>query len=264
MIEVLVHYGWMLLVLVVLMTGVWWVQRRTGNAGWVDVAWSASLGALAVWQALAAPGGLPARWLVGVLGAAWSLRLAWHLARRVVGEAEDGRYRALREHWGARAQRGMFGFFQAQAVVALVFAVPFGAAARNPAPGLTGWMIAGLALWCLAVGGEALADRQLARFRAEPAHRGRTCRAGLWAWSRHPNYFFEWLHWCAYVLIGVGSPVWWLTLVGPVLMLAFLYRVTGIPYTERQALRSRGDDYRRYQREVSAFFPFPPRRRRDE
>ncbi len=258
MIETLRLYGWMLLCLAVLMTAVWLLQKRTRNAGWVDVAWSASLGALAVWHALAASGGAPARWLVALLGAGWSLRLAWHLARRVAGEPEDGRYRAMREYWGPKAQRGLFWFFQAQTVVALLFSVPFQAAAANPASGFTGWMLAGILVWLVAIGGEALADRQLRRFRADPGNRGRTCRSGLWGWSRHPNYFFEWVHWFAYVLVGVGSPLWWLTWVGPLAMLLFLYRVTGIPYTEQQALRSRGDDYRRYQHEVSAFFPLPP------
>ena len=82
---------------------------------------------------------------------------------------------------------------------------------------------------------------------------------GLWGWSRHPNYFFEWVHWWAYVLIGRGDP---LTLIGPVVMLALLLKGTGIPYTERQALRSRGDTYRAYMRTTSAFVPWPPSSRR--
>jgi steroid 5-alpha reductase family enzyme len=124
-----------------------------------------------------------------------------------------------------------------------------------------GWIVAAVATWLVAVGGEWLADRQLAAFRADPGNRGRTCRAGLWAWSRHPNYFFEWLHWFAYLWLAIGSRLWWLALTGPVVMLLFLYRVSGIPWTEAQSLRSRGEDYARYQREVSAFFPRPPRRR---
>jgi steroid 5-alpha reductase family enzyme len=112
----------------------------------------------------------------------------------------------------------------------------------------------------LAVGGETLADHQLARFRANPGNYGQVCREGLWAWSRHPNYFFEWLHWFTYLLLALGSARWRLALSGPVLMLLFLYRLSGIPWTEAQSLRSRGDAYRRYQREVSAFIPLPPRR----
>ncbi|MBV8853549.1 MAG: DUF1295 domain-containing protein, partial [Sinobacteraceae bacterium] len=100
----------------------------------------------------------------------------------------------------------------------------------------------------------------LARFRANPAHRGKTCRAGLWRYSRHPNYFFEWLHWFSYVAFAVGAPLGWLALAGPLLMYVFLRYVSGIPYTEAQALRTRGDDYRDYQRRTSMLFPWPPRR----
>jgi steroid 5-alpha reductase family enzyme len=144
--------------------------------------------------------------------------------------------------------------------VVAVFALPFAAAAArhsDPAP----WTIAAaVGIWLLSVGGESLADQQLATFRNDPANRGKTCRSGLWAWSRHPNYFFEWLHWFTYVFLAVGSHLFWLSLVGPVVMLLFLYRVSGIPWTEAQSLRSRGDDYRRYQQQVSAFFPRPPKR----
>ena len=110
----------------------------------------------------------------------------------------------------------------------------------------------------LAIGGEWLADRQLARFRTDPSSKGRVCRDGLWRYSRHPNYFFEWTHWLAYVLIGWGSPYWWVTLAGLVAMYLFLNFVTGVPFTEQQALRSRGDAYRDYQRTTSRFFPLPP------
>ena len=113
-------------------------------------------------------------------------------------------------------------------------------------------------VWLISVFGEYVADRQLATFRADPNNKGKTCRAGLWAYSRHPNYFFEWLHWFTYVLLAINSEYFWYSLVGPVVMLAFLYRVSGIPWTEAQALRSRGDDYRRYQEEVSAFVPWFP------
>lgn len=239
-----------------LMSGVWWVQRRTHNAGWVDVAWTASLGGLAVIHALTGNGELWPRLLVGVLAALWSFRLAGFLAHRVAGEAEDGRYRAMREHWGDDTDKNMFWFFQAQTVVAVLMSVPFWAAAQSSTSAFSVWMALGVLCWLIAVGGEALADEQLRRFKVNPDNKGKTCRAGLWGYSRHPNYFFEWLHWFTYVLIGVGSPYWWLTWIGPIAMLAFLYRLSGIPYTEKQALKSRGDDYRRYQQEVSPFFPW--------
>jgi steroid 5-alpha reductase family enzyme len=244
---------------VLAMCGTWWVQLRTRNAGWVDVAWSLLLAAAAVFYGVAGEGAALPRLLTALLGGAWGLRLGLHLFVRVRHESEDGRYRYLREHWQGD-QRRFFGFFLFQALLVVLFSIPFLAVAMNPVPGFTAWSLAGVAVWALALSGEALADRQLARWRADPAHRGRTCRAGLWGCSRHPNYFFEWLQWFAWVLLAVGSPWWVWTLLGPLLMGASLLWVTGIPFTEAQALRSRGEDYRRYQREVSMFFPWFPRR----
>jgi steroid 5-alpha reductase family enzyme len=150
-------------------------------------------------------------------------------------------------------------FFQLQALAALLLALPFLVVATAPSP-LPAWAaVAAVAVWLVAVGGESLADRQLAAWRGEPANKGRTCRAGLWRYSRHPNYFFEWLHWFTYPLLAVGAGHAWVTWLGPVVMLATLLKGTGIPYTEQQALRSRGDDYRAYQRTTSMFVPWFPR-----
>ncbi len=236
----------------------WLRQRATRNAGIVDVVWAGSMAASALWYAWIAPGAVGVRIAVALLGGLWGLRLCLFLLRRVRGEAEDGRYAYLRQHWND-AQGKFLVFFLAQAGFTALLSLPFLAVTWNPAtPPAWAW-IAALAIWLLSVAGEALADRQLARFRTDPANRGRTCRAGLWRFSRHPNYFFEWLHWFAYPLLAIGSPVAWLAWSGPVLMLAFLYRLTGIPYTEAQALRSRGEDYRDYQRTTSAFIPWFPK-----
>jgi len=235
------------------------IARRVGKIGYVDVGWAGLMGLSALLVASFAEGTPMSRALVALFGGAWALRLCAYLWRRVAHEAEDGRYVALRERFGDAALP-FFVFFQMQALVVALFALPFATVASlasDPAP----WQVcAAAAVWMLAVGGEALADHQLARFRADPAHRGHTCRAGLWGWSRHPNYFFEWLHWFTYLLLALGAPRWWLALSGPVLMLLFLYRVSGIPWTEAQSLRSRGEDYRRYQQQVSAFIPLPPKR----
>ena len=199
---------------------------------------------------------------LAVLCGLWGSGLALHLWQRVRHEDEDGRYRYLREHWHGH-QGKIFGFFMAQALLVVLFALPFVAVAANTSTQMGGWIAVAVAVWLLSVGGESLADRQLARYRSNPANKGRTCRDGLWRYSRHPNYFFEWLHWFAYVLLAVGSPLWWLAWSGPVLMYVFLRYLSGVPFTEKQALRSRGEDYRQYQRSTPMFFPWFPRSPKD-
>jgi steroid 5-alpha reductase family enzyme len=236
-----------------------WLAVGRRNGGVVDVAWSFATGLLGVWFAFNAAGWAPRQGLVAALAGIWGVRLGLYLLRRVASEAEDGRYQALKAEWGDRAATRLFYFFQAQAFWAVMFATPMLIAARAPHPAFTIGDLAGLLIWLLAIGGESLADRQLAAFRADPARRGQVCREGLWRYSRHPNYFFEWVHWWAYVAIGIAAPWGWLTLAGPVAMYYFITRVTGIPPTEARALVSRGDAYRDYQRTTSAFFPRQPR-----
>ncbi len=249
-----------LAVTVVAMAVLWLLQRRTGNAGVVDVGWSAGVGVVGVLVAALGVGWAPRRWLVGALVAAWSLRLAIYILRRVLGEGEDARYTRLRTAWGAAFQRRLFLFFLAQAVLAVLFAVPVWVVAGDPRPGWGARELVAVVVWLVAMLGEGLADGQLAAFRANPGNRGRTCAIGLWRYSRHPNYFFEWLHWWSYVALGIGAPLGAVTLLGPALMLLFLLKVTGIPATEARALVSRAD-YAEYRRTTSAFVPwFPPRR----
>lgn len=243
----------------VVMTLVWAISMRVRNVGYVDVAWAGLMALAALLVGTLGEGAELPRGLVALFGSLWGTRLCLHLLTRVLHEPEDGRYQSLRARW-AGSRLKFFAFFQMQALVVALFALPFVAAAGRHDNGFCWWTVAGIATWLIAVGGEALADRQLATFRNDPANHGKTCRVGLWSWSRHPNYFFEWLHWFTYVFLAVGSHLFWLSLVGPVVMFLFLYRVSGIPWTEAQSLRSRGEDYRRYQQQVSAFFPWPPRR----
>ncbi len=128
----------------------------------------------------------------------------------------------------------------------------------HPAESLRVWDLAGFAIVLASIAGESVADRQLRRFRHDPANRGRTCREGLWRYSRHPNYFFEWLHWWSYAILAIGGPLSWLAALAPLVMLVFILFVTGIPPTEARAVASRGEDYREYQRTTSAFVPWPP------
>jgi steroid 5-alpha reductase family enzyme len=249
-------------VAVVVMTAVWLISVRLTNAGVVDVAWSALFAVLALLYGLFG-GGAPLRRAVAAgMMVVWSLRLAWHLWRRVVGhlDTEDARYAKLRAEWGAAANRRMLLFFLFQGLTNVVLSLPILLAARNPAPRLGAVELAGAALWLVAVIGESVADGQLRRFKSEPANHGHVCTAGLWRTSRHPNYFFEWLIWCGYFLFALGSPRGWIAAYCPLLMLWFLYKVTGIPATEEQALKTKGEEYRRYQEATSPFIPWFPKR----
>lgn len=239
----------------------WWHQKQSGNAGIVDPIWAGSLGLLALFHAWVGEGWGPRRVLVAALAGLWSLRLTWHLTARYLREPEDGRYSVLRERWGAKFQSTLLWFYLAQGVLSVLLSLMFWVLCSAVEPG---WRVQdGLAVlvWGLAWMGQALADRDLAAWRSDPANRGRTCRQGLWAHSRHPNYFCEWCGWLVYPLLGIGLPWGWLLWLGPLLMLFLVLRVTGIPPTEEQSLRSRGEDYRNYQATTNAFFPGPARHR---
>jgi steroid 5-alpha reductase family enzyme len=254
----------------VLMAGAWVVQQLTGNSGWVDTIWTFSLGLVGAGSALWPIGGAAPnarQWLVAVLVAIWSLRLGVHIAIRSAGITDDPRYAAFAREWGATSPRRMFIFLQNQALgsVPLVFAIFV--ASRFPGGDLRLADYLGALVLLAGIAGEALADLQLRAFRADPANRDRVCDVGLWRWSRHPNYFFEWFGWLAYPVIGIAfddplsNPWGWATLLAPVFMYWILVYVTGIPPLEAQMLRSRGERYRDYQLRTSAFFPMPPQKK---
>ncbi len=239
----------------------WCIQRRTRDAGVVDVTWALAFAPCAIFYAVAldASGFVP--WLVVVLVAAWSLRLAGHLlaTRVLTRRPEDGRYAALRTAKGERADRWFFWFFQAQAASVVVLSQSqLGVLLAPPTEPIV--IALGVACFLVSIAGEAIADRQLESFRSDPANRGLVCTTGLWSASRHPNYFFEWMHWLAYPILAFGSPYAWMTWIAPPVLLFLLLFLTGIPPTEEQALRSRGDAYRSYQRSTSAFIPWFRRR----
>ncbi len=247
---------------VVMMAAVWALARLLNNAGIVDIFWSYGFIPVAAACAVLGNGSLWRTTLLVFMVTVWAGRLGTYLVIRVAKHhpEEDGRYAALRTHFPNHTWAMFFGFFQAQAVLIALLSVPFVLVFINPAGGIGVFEMAGAALWLLAIAGEALADAQLNRFRSNPSNRGKTCRAGLWKFSRHPNYFCEWLVWVAYFVFALGSPGGWIAVYAPALMYVFLTKITGIQATEEQAVRSRGEDYRQYQRTTNAFFPWWPRR----
>ena len=240
-------------------TVAWLIQLRTRNGGLVDAVWALTLGGLAVFYAVVGDAPAPVRVATGVMGGLWGLRLAVHLFVRNWGKPEDWRYARFRAEWGARADHHMFWFFQFQNLFTLMLS----ASAFLPltfgyhAPPAIAFVVAG-AVWIVSVAGEGIADRQMERFRADPSNRGRVCRSGLWRWSRHPNYFFECLHWFAYVVLAWGMSGWGWTLLAPVVMAFLLLKLSGMPLMEAEMIR-RKPDYADYVRTTSALIPLPPR-----
>jgi steroid 5-alpha reductase family enzyme len=241
----------------------WAVAQRTRNAGIVDVGWALSFALVVALYASRATAPVAAWAPIAAVAAAWSLRLGGYLIARGAARApEDGRYADLRQRWAPRAGRRFFVLFQAQAALTALlssaFVVPFVAA-----PWDGGWLRGlGAAIAAAGVLGETTADAQLARWKRDPAHRGAVCDAGLWSRSRHPNYFFEWCVWVGYAVYGLAfAPAGVIALVGQAIIFGSIFWVTGIPPTEKQALRSKGDAYRQYQARVSRFIPLPPKAR---
>ena len=255
----LLLFSW--LVGAVSMLAAWALQRATQNATIVDVAWCASYVLVAFGYASVVPGDPTRRLVLAALAGLWGARLAGYLyADRFHNTPEDARYRSFRERWGTRAHLYFFLLFQGEALVLPIMSLPLLVLMHNAQPTFSWWEWAGVLLFLVSIIGEWVADLQLAHFRANPANQGKTCRQGLWRYSRHPNYFFESLHWWAYVLMSVGVPYGWVTLVGPIAMTIALLKITGIPLTEAQAVAARGEDYRDYQRTTSAFIPWFPKK----
>lgn len=253
------------LMLAVFMTAAWWIERRTGNSGWVDVVWTSAMGLTGIAGATTvfSFGELSDRQvLIALLVLLWALRLAGHIAYRTITVSDDPRYAKLRLQWGTKASRRMLWLLQAQAALSVPMVVSIALGAWNPAPlfAATDWIA--IILFCVGLIGSAVADKQLTHFKQSSDVSGRVCTTGLWAWSRHPNYFFEWLVWVAFALFAItlsGSWGWgYIALAGPACMYWLLRYVSGVPPLEEHMLAKYGAAYLSYQTTTSAFFPLPP------
>ena len=244
-----------------MMFALWLIHLLIRNAAIVDAGWAAALGILALYYAAAGPGYPARKWAIASMAGFWGLRLAAYLLlSRVVGQPEEGRYVQLRKEWKNNLALRFLFFFEFQALLVAVLSLPFLLACLNTRAPLGRVEKFAAGLWLVSMIGEVIADLQLNAFKKNPENHGKTYRAGLWKYSRHPNYFFEWLIWVSYAVFALASPWGWIGLISPALILYFLLGITGIAATEAQALRTRGNEYRAYQRTTSTFVPWFPKK----
>lgn len=248
--------------LLLLFTIAWLIQLCTKNGAVADVAWGLAFPLSTLIYFIDHKFFAVRQYAILVLVSLWGLRLALYLYGRAAGKPEDARYTTLRKKWGRHHNLYMLRFYYVQALLAWVLSVPFALIMDNNADHIHAVEIFGFAVWFVGIVGESLADYQLKRFKSSSANKGKVCNEGLWYYSRHPNYFFEWAIWIGYFLLAVTSPLGWFSILSPVLMLYFLLKVTGIPYTEAHMLETKGQAFSDYKRSTSPFIPLPKRKPR--
>jgi len=236
----------------------WLVSLALRNASIVDVWWGPGFAAIAAVAHATGDGGDPARRaLVPALAALWGLRLGGYLLWRNRGSGEDPRYAAMRRRHGERFPRvSLVTVFGLQGALMWLVSLPLQVAQCSPG-GLGVLDAVGGLLFATGFVFESVGDLQLARFRADPANRGRVLDRGLWRYTRHPNYFGDCVVWWGFYAFALAAGGAW-TVVSPVVMTVLLLRVSGVALLERSMVRRR-PDYEAYQRRTSSFFPLPPR-----
>jgi steroid 5-alpha reductase family enzyme len=240
----------------------WLLSLRLRDASVADIFWGPGFALIGLFCAAMSSGDFTRRALVAALAVVWGGRLGLYLYLRNRGKGEDFRYRAMREQHGDRFPLISLGtVFGLQGAVMWIVSLPLQVAASSPVPSPLGWLdAAGLLVWAIGFFFDAVGDLQLARFKAEARRTGAgpgVMDRGLWRYTRHPNYFGDFLVWWGFFLMALGSPSGVYTVLSPLLMSFLLMRVSGVPMLERSLLDRPG--YRAYVERTSAFFPRPPR-----
>ncbi len=191
----------------------------------------------------------------------WSIRLGYYLSKRIAAHhpQEDTRYANLRAQYGANYEKRFLYFFLMQAVSVSILTLPVIFVFNNPNQSLNLIEFIAIGAFLISFFGEVISDSQMNSFKNIPANKGMVCNVGLWKYSRHPNYFFESCIWFSFYLFWVGTQGIWWAVYAPLTILALLVKVTGVPPSEAQSLKSRGDAYREYQRKTSMFIPWFPK-----
>jgi len=259
--EYVLHLSYAIGLGMIIMSFLWLLALKIDKASIVDPVWSWLIPLFALLFALIGEGYELRKIIFTAMVGAWGLRLGLFIFFfRVYKQPEDGRYITLIKEWGAGWKWKLYRFYMYQALAASLFAVPALFVMENTRGQLHVLEWTGLALWGIAFVGESLADFQLESFKRSPESKGKTCRIGLWKLSRHPNYFFESLVWISYALFAFTAPYGYISLICPLAILYFLFYKTGIPKTEEQAIKSRGQDYINYQKTTSMFIPWFPKK----
>ena len=254
-----------LITVTLMMSAGWLVSLRYQNVTLVDSLWGIGFVVIA-WITVFMSNGYALRTLLlAILTTTWGLRLSIYLTWRNHGKGEDPRYGSWRRQYGKRFWIvSLFNVFLVQAVFMWVIALAMQFGQMAPTPANLTWLdILGLSLWLIGFIFEAVGDWQLARFKADPANKGRVMDSGLWAFTRHPNYFGEALIWWGIFLIVLSTPGSLWTIISPILITITLLKITGVTLTEKTIVAKR-PEYREYIARTSAFFPWFPKRSKDE
>jgi len=250
-----------LLLTLALMFLLWLVSLARKDASIVDSFWGAGFAIIALACFFLTDGARPRKLLITTLVVVWGLRLALHIFARNHGKGEDYRYKAMRKRHGDRfALVSLFTVFVFQGLLMWVISLPVQVAEIAPAPAQLVWLdYLGAALWAIGFLFEAVGDWQLARFKADPKNKGKVMNRGLWAFTRHPNYFGDATLWWGYFLIALAVPSAYWTIISPLAMTVLLMKVSGVALLEKKLVKPR-PEYANYVRRTNAFFPWFPRR----
>jgi steroid 5-alpha reductase family enzyme len=257
-------YGFAVWIVLGLMTLLWLLSLALRNSSIVDIFWGVGFVVVNWTYSLLAPDGFPPRkGLASVLVTIWGLRLALHILRRNWGQPEDFRYRKWREEAGPSWWwRSLFKVFLLQGVLLWIISAPLLIPHVSPTPArLTILDLLAVVVWAVGFFFEAVGDWQLARFKADPANRGQVLDAGVWRYTRHPNYFGDAAQWWGYYLVALAAGGWW-TIFSPILMTTLLLRVSGVALLEKSLVETK-PQYRSYIASTSPFIPWFPRQPKD-
>lgn len=194
--------------------------------------------------------------LVSTLVSIWGLRLAWHIYTRNKGKGEDYRYLAWRKEWGIWFYpRSYLQVYLLQGFLLFLIVFPVLVINKNFNSSLVWFDLIGVLVWLFGFYFEVMGDAQLAKFISNPANKGKLMQSGLWAYTRHPNYFGEVTLWWGIWLIAVYVPNGIFTIIGPLTITFLILKVSGIPMLEKKM--EENPEFAEYKRKVSKFIPLP-------